>query len=313
MRRHFSQPSTKSQLGLKISLGAVMMSVVLMIAGCIDTRSAPVDYGAEADPQAILNALNIPTQNLKATNIKVGEFVAMETTQDLALGASFSIVGDTGATITDRTEDTDRVLFKGVLKQLTLQSDGTYSKTARDGEILCASKTVCACGECPASTEQSKAQPFIGVKAEPIAPAIQRTTLLTSQSQGAQSVKNLSYTDPDKLVSLAAAAATAGPTYHRFSTWKTIEQPPANIASQPNCLGIPSCLINIYHVQFDEIYWDTPKGNKVHIEAAVSPDVPYLSRNLSTCQSLLVNVGTDGSNILLKQCSNVFDFRFQSE
>ena len=293
-------------------LRLLLMTTALLVAGCIDTRSAPVDYGAQSDPQGILDALNKPTQNLKATDIQVGEFVAMETTQDLALGASFNIVGDTGATITDRTEDNDRVVYNGVLKQLTLQSDGTYAKTARDGEILCASKTACACGEC-STTEASKTQSFVGVKAEPIAPAIPRSTLVTSQSAGAQSVKNLSYTQPDKLLSMAAAGAASGPTYHRFSTWKTSERPPDYVASQPNCLGIPKCLINVFHVTFDEVYWDTPKGNKVHIEASVSPDVPYLSRNLSTCQSLLVNVGTDGSNILLKQCSNVFDFRFKGE
>ncbi len=294
-------------------LRLILMTVALLVAGCIDTRSAPVEYGAQSDPQAILDALNNPTQNLKATDIKVGEFVAMETTQDIALGASFNIVGDTGATITDRTETTDRVLYNGVLKQLTLQSDGTYEKTARDGEILCASKSPCACGECTSNAAAPKSQSFIGVKAQPIAPAIARSTLITSQSTGIQSVKNLLYTQPDKLISLAAAATSAGPTYHRFSSWKTSERPPANVSSQPNCLGIPNCLINVFHVTFDEVYWDTPKGSKVHVEAMVSPDVPYLSRNLSTCQSLLVNVGTDGSNILLKQCSNVFDFRFQGE
>jgi hypothetical protein len=72
-------------------------------------------------------------------------------------------------------------------------------------------------------------------------------------------------------------------------------------------------LINVHHVAFDEVYWDNPRGDRVHVEAAVSSDVPYLSRNLSLCQSLLVKVGDDGSNVLLKQCSNVFDFRFKDE
>jgi hypothetical protein len=299
------------KVGYMKGVFALTLSLLFVLVGCIDTRTANVDYGPEADPQAIMTALDTPVANMKAANMKVGEFVAMETSQDVALGQSVNIIGDTGATITDRAEDNDRVVFQGVLKQLTLQNDGTYSKVSREGEILCASKTACACGECSTTDQASKSQAFIGVKAEPIIPSMEKKTLATGQQLMAKSVQNLSYQDPTKLVSQAVAQAQ--PTYHRFTTWKTLENPPAEVAAQPNCLGIANCKINVYHVMFDEIYWDTPRGSKVHVEAAVSPDVPYLSRNLSTCQSLLVNVGTDGSNILLKQCTNVFSFRFQAE
>jgi len=302
-----SLPLKRARYGRFAAVATVVVwSLALVLVGCIDTRTMPVDYGAEADPQGIMDALNKPVQNMKATDIKVGEFVAFQTTQDIALGQSFSTVGATGATIEDRAEDNDRVVYSGVLHQLNLQSDGTYSKVSREGQILCASKTPCACGECdPSSTPESASKSTIGVKAEPLVPAVEKKTLVAQSLHG--------YTEPTQLISMAAAATPALPTYHRFSTWVTQERPPANVASEPNCLGIANCLINVYHVNFDEIYWDTPKGSKVHVEATVSPDVPYLSRNLSTCQSLLVKVGTDGSTVLLKQCSNVFDFRFQAE
>lgn len=282
-------------------------SLALVLVGCIDTRTMPVEYGAHADPMAIQAALDAPTQGMKATSIKVGEFVAMETTQDVALGQSVSSIGATGATITDRAEDNDRIIYSGVLHQLTLGSDGNYSKVSREGEILCASKSPCACGECkiPESPDSS-ATSIIGVKAEPLMPAQQRKTLASQSFAG--------YKQPEKLLTAAASAVDEIlVTYHQFSAWAAKEPPPANVASQPNCLGIPACLINVYHVNFDQVFWDTPKGTKVHVEAKMSPDVPFLSRNLSLCQSLLVNVGKDGSNVLLKQCSSVFDFRFQSE
>ncbi len=312
----------------------------LILVGCIDTKTMPVDYGAEADPAEIMSALNSPIQNMKATDIQVGEFVAMATSQDVALGQSVNDIGVTGATITSRADTSDRVIYSGVLHQLSLERDGTYSKVSREGQILCASKAPCACGECDASSSPSSAgSSFIGVKAEPLMPEPQKKTAgvpATSSSYSSSSLVGQSlvaptnvgqslesrreviasslrgYTEPGAM--LKQAAAVSYPTYHKFSTWVSRERPPANVAAQPNCLGIPSCLINVHHVVFDEVYWgDSPRGDRVHVEASVSPDVPYLSRNLELCQSLLVKVGDDGSNVLLKQCSNVFDFRFKDE
>ena len=278
----------------------------LLLASCIDTRTAPVDYGAQVDPNAILEALNKPVENLSAANIQVGEFVAMRTTQDLAYGASFSVVGDTGVTITDRNEDANKVVYSGVLHDLAYQQDGSYTKTSKEGEILCASKVACACGECG---DQSASATTTNLASDPLAPAMQAPTVVTKAGRSQNLLKNMTYTSPLKLVTQAAAAAPV-PTFHRFSTYKTSQRPPGSTSTEPNCLGIPGCMIDVYHVTFDEIFWDSPQGNKYHIEAQLSPDVPYLSRNMSTCQSVLVNVGTSGSNVLLKQCSYVFDFRF---
>lgn len=290
---------------------ALVALAALLLAGCIDTRTAPVEYGAQVDPSAILQALNTPTQNMHATDIQVGEFVALRTTQDLALGASFAVVGDTGATITAKNEDSDRVVYSGVLHDLTYQQDGTYTKVSREGEIFCASKTPCSCGECG---DQTAAESKPALATEPLAPSMQKPTVVTkSRTARSAAASSLSYTSPDKLMTQAVgtAAAAAAPTYHRFSTWMSKEAPPANVRAEPNCLGIANCLIDVYHVVFDEVFWDEPHGNKYHIEARISPSVPYLSRNLSTCQSVLVNIGTSGSNILLKQCTDVFDFRFR--
>lgn len=308
-------------------------SLALVLVGCIDTKTMPVEYGAESDPNAILSAINKPIEHMNATDIKVGEFVAMATSQDIALGQSVSDVGITGATITSKAEDSDRVIYSGVLHQLTQQQDGSYTKVSREGEILCASKAPCACGECDgASSPSSAGSSFIGVKAEPLMPEPQKKTIgtesivskslvgptstgkpgaLSRREAAAKSLRG--YMNPEDVLKSAATTVAVYPTYHNFSTWVTRERPPERAASQPNCLGIPSCLINVHHVVFDEVYWDTPRGDRVHVEASVSPDVPYLSRNIGLCQSLLVKVGEDGSSVLLKQCSTVFDFRFKDE
>ena len=301
----------KKRVTMRIGAAAMVAAwtVVFLLVGCIDTRTMPVEYGAKSDPEAIITALNKPIENMKATDVKVGEFTARETIQDVALGQSISAVGLTGATITEKAEDADRMIFSGVLHQLDLQADGTYSKVSREGQIMCASKTACACGECDSTGgNQSSSTSFIGSKEEQLVPPIEKKTLATKALSG--------YATPVALIKSMAASSAAEPTlptYHQFSTWVTRESPPSNVASVPGCLGIPQCLINVYHVNFDEVYWDQPKGQKVHVEATVSPDVPYLSRNLTLCQSLMVNVGKDGSAVLLKQCSNTFDFRFEAE
>ena len=301
--------TSRSDLSLIIMhtlLTLALPFLIFVLTGCIDTRTAPVEYGAQASPIDILNALNKPTEHMTATDIKVGEFVAMETTQDLAYGAVFNLIGDSGATITDRREDANRVVYAGVLNELNYNQDGSYAQTIKEGDVLCASKTPCACGECKPPESASKTAPALANK--PLMPSIARDTLITKPT-GQDPAKSLGYTEPGQVLSLAAASAA--PTYHHFSTWVTKEAPPARVMKQPNCLNIPGCAINVTHVNFDQVDWRTdPLGNKVHVEATLSPDVPYLSRNLSTCQTLLVNIGDTGSNILLKQCSNVFDFRF---
>ncbi len=301
--------TSRSDLSLIIMhtlLTLALPFLIFVLTGCIDTRTAPVEYGAKASPVDIIEALNKPIENMYATDIKVGEFVAMETTQDLAYGAVFNLIGDSGATITDRREDANRVVYTGVLNELQYNQDGSYAQTIKEGDVLCASKVQCACGECKAPEEASKSAPALANK--PLMPSIARDTLV-SKPTGKDSAKSLGYTEPNKVLSLAAASAA--PSYHHFSTWVTKEVPPKRVRNQPNCLGIPGCMINVYHVNFDQVEWASdPRGNKVHVEATLSPDVPYLSRNLSTCQTLLVNIGDSGSNILLKQCSNVFDFRY---
>ena len=123
--------------------------LIFLLTGCIDTKPLPVEYGPEVQAASVESALTAPTASMKSTDIKVGEYFAMETTQDLALGASFNTVGVSGATITGKTLDTiDETVYSGVLKTLTYQQDGTYSKSAREGNILCAMKTPCGCGSC---------------------------------------------------------------------------------------------------------------------------------------------------------------------
>lgn len=294
-----------------------ILAAATLLAGCINTATAPVDYGPQSDPQQILNTINGAVSAYTTDDIKVGQYVEMMTTQDVALGEQVSTVGATGKTVTNRTEDNDKIVWTGDYQQLQLNSDGTYSKIQADGDLFCQSKTDCACGECESSSsDPSKAETTKGVTDYPIVAPLSRSTLVSKAQlhPTSTSVANLKFTAPANLIRAAATAAAQSETFHHFKTWKTVDAPPSTVAARPNCLGIPNCAINVTHISFDEVFWDTdPRGTKVHIEASYSPDVPYLARNLSTCNSYLVNVGTDGSNVLLKQCSDVYDFLFQAQ
>lgn len=296
----------------KLTLAALSaIGFTIALGGCIDTRTVPVDYGPQVEAAKIIDALNTPTENMDPTAIQLGEFVAAEVTQDIALGASYSIVGDVGKTVTTREEDSLRIIYGGITHEISYKQDGTYQKTSKEGDFLCVSKVAGGCGEdlTSASTPASAAIPLKTEAVNERNPSIfEPLTPVRSQS----ALKSFGFVQPAKVLA-AAAATTQAPTYHHLKTWITRERPPIRVQQSNNCEGIAGCLINLHHIEFDEVYWDKPEGTKVHYEVTMSPDVPFLSRNMGTCQSLLVDIGDNGSNILLKQCTNVFDFAFKLE
>jgi hypothetical protein len=249
---------------------------VAALSGCIKGADVDkTDFGPEEKIEDVSNALSKPTEGMNPLDIKVGEFFAIEDTQELAGGAAFAILKDTGATITGKTEDSTHVMFSGVIHEATYQNDGSVSKVSREGNLLCVSKVQGGCGE-----------------------------------ESSSSVKTLAFTSPEKLLSQAVNTKAVRQTFHKLTTSVQQVQPPARVRARPNCLGIPNCLITIHRIGFDQVIWEDEKPTRVHIDAVMSADVPYLSRNLSTCYTAVADVDSSTGGVLVKQCSNIFDFKF---
>lgn len=273
-------PRSERLLVIMHALLALMFPfLILALTGCIKgADSTSVDFGPEEKVSDIAEALSKPTENMNALNIQVGEYFGIEETQELAGGASASIIRDTGAVITAKTEDPNKVVFTGIIQEATYENDGTVSKVSREGNLLCVSKVAGACGE---ETSSSNVTP-----------------------------KMLAAAAPEKILSQSVKTSATKQTYHRLTNTVEKVSPPARVRAQTNCLGIPNCQITIHRIGFDQVYWEDEKPTRVHIEAILSSDVPYLSRNLSTCYTAVANVDSSAGGVLVKQCTNVFDFRF---
>lgn len=264
----------------------------LSLSSCIRGADAlPLNLGPEEDVQKVADAISKPTESMSPLNIQVGEFFAIEETQELAAGASSSVLNDTAATITAKDEDANRIIFTGVINEATYESDGTVSKVSREGNLLCVSKVTGGCGE--EASQSSTAESAAGIS--------QTQALLKKMSEAGT---------PEKVLKTALTTTGTKTTYHHLQTSVANVNPPARVRAQPNCLNIPNCQIKVHRVSFDQVLWENGKPNIVHIDALLSSEVPYLARNISTCYSAVANVESATGGILVKQCSNIFDFRF---
>ena len=261
-------------LGLALLLG-------LALAGCDDqSESEKVDYGPQADPAVISKALNDPIANIDPTGIKVGEFRATQSTQEIAGVTGKQVVSAEGVTIISRTEQPNYILLGTVVAKNTMRNDGGMDKVSREGQV-CVPKVSGGCDS--------------------------PTSLSASVSEVT------SYANPAKLVEKAVQSLANTATFHRLVVSDAVVAAPQAVQLRPNCVGLPSCQIHAFYVSFDQVTWSGGKGSKVHLDVTLSPTVPYLSNQLETCYTGLVNVGTGGSRVLVKQCSTIYDFRFQDD
>lgn len=100
---------------------------------------------------------------------------------------------------------------------------------------------------------------------------------------------------------------------HNLQVTEGTRPPPMGVASQPQCGGIPGCLIRYKKISFDLVVnlknADTGevKAEKANYELVISPDVPYLSRLLEFCNQLMVP--TQNQKVLVKLCNKVQNFK----
>ncbi|WP_413290037.1 hypothetical protein [Bdellovibrio sp. HCB337] len=101
-------------------------------------------------------------------------------------------------------------------------------------------------------------------------------------------------------------------TCHNLEVTEGMRAPPIGVSSQPNCGGIPNCLIRYKKIAFDLVVnlKDEETGEvhpeRVNYELVLSPDVPYLSRLLDFCYQGMVP--TQGQKVLVKMCNKVKNF-----
>jgi hypothetical protein len=276
-------------------LAASIITFGLAIGCNTGSRSGvPVDFGPQTDAKSITTAVAKTVRDTDPTLVKVGAFGRFLTNDIIGGGTLVLTVANTSQEVTARNI-ANNVLTLQVMEKITEYhgNSNTPQKVTRSFQLN---------WQLPSQTT----------------PEVLGNDPITAPTALEKALHQYSSTK-------TTASASPGATYHRLIQWEDTGPAPANVASQPNCLGLPKCQMRLRHVNFDIVVWDTPQGNRIHVELTVSPDVPqtigfnmnpiweYIPGLVRSCITRLVSIGTDGRNsTLISECKDVINFAFDS-
>jgi hypothetical protein len=261
-------------------LASFALLAFLGLSACKETNGDPVDYGPVVSADEIDAALSAPIAKMDPMGIQKGEYSHLEVHQIVAAQID-TLTSESALTITDRSEDASKVILTYIDRQVTYGTNGKPSQVALEDQIIL------------------------------------NKTPSPSPTPALEAAASLSNWTPDKLISRALTGRVSAQdtqpsnvSFHNLELTSEVSFPPALAASQPQCLGIPGCQIHLFHIDYDMVVQNSDTDiQKIHRLIVVSPDVPFLSRKVRDCITLLVG-GTTGGKTLVTQCSNLVDFRF---
>lgn len=261
------------------------------LPGCMDSEGLPVDYGPAVSESSVVSAILSGVEGIDPAATQKGAAVQYTTTQSLAGGQVVTLVSVTTLSVTNREELPTRA---GQAMSVAL--------TVVESKIVKASTP----GE--KNSEMDREFRLVFKKGTPLdAYAVEGTMAPLALSRPA-------------LTTLAAGSVS----YHHLSTSKRVDNPPLPVAKRTDCRNVPQCRMTYNSVSFDQVRLQGEKPEKIHFDFVVSPDVPQISGfNMSplftyhqglvkSCVTMLVKVGETRDRILLMECQEVQDFRFQS-
>lgn len=273
--------------------------IVVALTGCKDEKQAAPNFGPEVPPMEIEAALTRPMETADPSTMKVGEFVVFAETQTINNRSDMeTVLSDTGQTVVNRQESADRILFTVVQNKVTYTGK-EQRKTSTELEMVVKKAT--------ASSAEDLGEEF-GDDSDP--------QHEFSLAEHARRVITGSNAPLKSMAAVFSAEDTRRVSYHNLRLSLETVSPPLRVRNQPNCLGIPDCKIRLHKIAFDQVVWaSATEAEKVAFEFTMSPDVPYLAMLMDKCATLLVPVNEDkpkeSTKVLLKQCSPVFDFRWE--
>lgn len=112
------------------------------------------------------------------------------------------------------------------------------------------------------------------------------------------------------LYSFYYSTYSADATYHNLSLTNEIGMPPQAVVDD-SCPGIPDCKIRIFNLDFDQVFLLNGKQTRIHYSFQISPDVPFLARDLKVCKTISYPV--DNNIVPVTQCNEVRNFGKNSD
>jgi hypothetical protein len=302
----------------------------------------PLNLGPAISAEEIDKAIGEPLKDATPLSIKLGEGFIYSETQELGVGGAYAVISDTSQTVIERTESSTEILMT-LIEHKQVYSNGNVQKTSTEiplridksaaintatanylSDSNFSDSTLLMFGpprELPAldrmtASETSASKLSLATTADaPISstakfrPEIEsvfrersphalllalRSRVLKSQNATGESVSTMA----------------ESVTYHGLKTYMRLEAPPELVRKRENCAGLPDCKLRVYNIEFDMVFWDKGKPDRVHWNLAMSPDAPYLAGLLNKCVTGLAPLGGRQGEILVKQCMPVVDFRF---
>jgi hypothetical protein len=278
---------------------ALSLPLVLMfLLGCDPKyKGEKVDYGPETPADEINKAIAEGVGDIDPTAVKPGEFVHYAKTQSINNDPVPMIMTDTSRTVTSRQETATEISVNIVQHEVTYQTDGTNSTVSREFPIVFEKQS--------ATSSSLFATGYLRK---------QRNELVNS----AREVLDLMVDGLSSKSGVIHALENSHITYHNFKSTTEEAPPPPAVQKQDSCGRVSNCRLRIHKISFDQVFWEGDVGTRVSIEAAVSPDVPamgtpYYGVFYSQCVSQTIPVGESSTRVLVKQCTNLEDFKFGSD
>lgn len=290
--------------------------------------TVPLNLGPAISAEEVDKAIGEPLKDATPLSIQLGEGFIYSETQELGVGGAYAIISDTSQTVIERTESATEILMT-LIEHKQVYSNGNVQKTSTEIPLRI-DKTAAAVSS-KSGPSGDAALLMFGPGRE--LPSIERMAASAPEERSKPTATAAKFRpeieslfrerSPHALLSalrtrVVRASAHSGAvstmsdsvTYHGLKKYLTVEAPPELVRKRENCAGLTDCKLRVYNIEFDMVFWDKGKPDRVHWNLAMSPDAPYLAGLLNKCVTGLAPLGGNQGEILVKQCMPVVDFRF---
>lgn len=294
-----------------LSRFAVAALALALCSSCIKKPElAGIDSGVKAEALDVQKAVSKAWGNADpALLMRKNDFVYITVEQTIQ-GYPTTIPVDEGQTVTERNRavvDNRNVIHHKIAHQVReFKTDGTYD-TSTQSEDFDVTDTL-------PLTAQAVEQSGLSSR-EAATKALDR--LSTRSDDGTVRQRDISFDVAQYLFQVCTLEPTDGTKVecYNLTTSNEVRPAPPLVASQPNCGGLPECLMHVTTVDFDVIL-TLPDADhtkeKLSYHVAISPDVPYVARVVDFCTSGLVRVQSNDQKIpiLVRTCKMVRNFNY---
>lgn len=263
-------------------LSLALIVAVVFLTSCLEIEEDPLPFGNEESLQDIGTTLNDAFGQVSVEDIKLGEFVHIETTQQPFNSSKF-VSKDTGKTISRRVENEDSIELTLVVEEFEYDIDGNEINHA----IFESDHTIAKTSASSLSSNSLEKLKMAKV------------------SSNHKKVRTLSND-----VGVCALFDHPQISYHKLKVEHSLKEVPKAALDSRFCEGKNPCTVSVTDVSFDQVVWEneehTGEADKYHCQFSLSEEVPFLANPLKECFTVLLE--GESNPVIITQCNEVVNF-----